>query len=103
MKADAFEKKEELLNEAKMNVVLVLLIKDHLFIKRMLTTWHPYTRASFFSERLSASPRKKSPTETRTTKGNLNASVYTHYRTEMTQKKDRKRFVIYPCGPITCT
>ena len=35
------------------NIVLVLvlvLIKDHLFIKRMLATWHPYTRASFLCQ-----------------------------------------------------
>ena len=28
-------------------VLVLVLIKDHLFIKRMLATWHPYTRASF--------------------------------------------------------
>ena len=77
-------------------VLVLVLIKDHLIIKRMLTTWHPYTRASFFSQRLSASPRKKSPTETRTTKDNLSASVYTHYQTEMYTEKRQKEIYNIP-------
>ena len=34
-----------------LSIVLVLvLIKDHFFIKRMLATWHPYTRASILCQ-----------------------------------------------------
>ena len=28
-------------------LIVLVLIKDDFFIKRMLATWHPYTRASF--------------------------------------------------------
>ena len=31
-------------------VLVLVLIKDHLFIKRTLATWHPYTRASFLCQ-----------------------------------------------------
>ena len=31
-------------------VLVLVLIKDLLFIKRMLATWHPYTRASFLCQ-----------------------------------------------------
>ena len=43
-----------------MVVVLVLvLIKDDLFIKRMLTTWCPYTQASFLCQRLQSDVGKR--------------------------------------------
>ena len=38
----------------------------------------------------SASPRKKSPTETRTTKHNLSASMYTHHQTKIYTEKRQK-------------
>ena len=31
-------------------VLVLVLIKDHFIIKRMLATWHPYTRASFLCQ-----------------------------------------------------
>ena len=41
-------------------VVLVLvLIKDHFIIKRMLATWHPYTRAPFLCQCLQADIGKR--------------------------------------------
>ena len=30
--------------------LVLVLIKDHFFIKRMLATWHPYTRASLLCQ-----------------------------------------------------
>ena len=30
--------------------LVLVLIKDHFIIKRMLATWHPYTRASFLCQ-----------------------------------------------------
>ena len=44
----------------KIYLVLVLvLIKDHFFIKRMLATWHPYTRASFLCQWLESDIGKR--------------------------------------------
>ena len=39
-------------------VLVLVLIKDDLFIKRMLATWHPYTRASFLCQWLQSDTGK---------------------------------------------
>ena len=40
-------------------VLVLVLIKDHLFIKRMLATWHPYTRASILCQWLQSDTGKR--------------------------------------------
>ena len=48
---EAQQSKEGLTDDLLDVLVLVLvLIKDHFIIKRMLATWHPYTRASFLCQ-----------------------------------------------------
>ena len=40
-------------------VLVLVLIKDLLIIKRMLATWHPYTRASFLCQWLQSDTGKR--------------------------------------------
>ena len=40
-------------------VLVLVLIKDDFFIKRMLATWHPYTRASFLCQCLQSDTGKR--------------------------------------------
>ena len=40
-------------------VLVLVLIKDDFFIKRMLATWHPYTRASFLCQWLKSDTGKR--------------------------------------------
>ena len=46
-------------------LVVLVLIKDHFIIKRMLATWHPYTRASFIISVNSTAPGTCSPAGSR--------------------------------------
>ena len=46
-----------LYSEAVLRVLV--LIKDDLFIKRMLTTWHPYTRVTFLCQMLQSDIGKR--------------------------------------------
>ena len=59
-------------------------------VSGMPMKWKKYSLICKPALPASASPRKKSPTETRTTKHNLSASMYTHHQTKICTKIRQK-------------
>ena len=88
--------------------LVLVLIKDDLFIKRMLTTWHPYTRATFLCQGLQSDIGKRmhvSPPASPLSKYGRNR-VRAGRRTKTQSKRVIRAnvcLVRHPCHNLACS